>query len=313
MLKVKVVKSEQEGVTWLYALLRRERKHSGMSRVVIFVRTDASALALHQRLRKSFASAVNAGSHAKEGLARFREGQRLVLVTPDGRVPSSALLPRGAIGVSWEPPSGTAAHQSRMRAAAGASTTVSHQLLVLRHGNFSPPLDPSYARALKLSMDLSRDLVPQALRELACAAPVGQKRRREDETLVLFHGTSVETAHKILAEGFKASSEGYLGPGVYVAQEDKAARFANDPRHGGTAAATLKVSITFSKAKYVDSADVRTAERTWHNQGFDACRANRTAISPKMEWCLKRPEQVEVLSVEWSDTLGGKTVGVANP
>ena len=49
MLKVKVVKSEQEGVTWLYALLRRERKHSGMSRVVIFVRTDASALALHQR------------------------------------------------------------------------------------------------------------------------------------------------------------------------------------------------------------------------------------------------------------------------
>ena len=62
-----------------------------------------------------------------------------------------------------------------------------------------------------------------------------------------------------------------------------------------------------------DRAGVWTEERTWHNQGFDACRANSTGFSPNMEWCLKRPEQVEVLAVEWSDTLKGEIVGVANP
>ena len=86
MHKVEIVKSEQEKHSWLAALLRTERKQGGTARVVVFCKTEATALALHQKLRKHYPSAVNAGQHAADGLARFREGNRLVLVTPDGRV-----------------------------------------------------------------------------------------------------------------------------------------------------------------------------------------------------------------------------------
>ena len=47
---IEVVRSEQEKVSWLRALLRRKRKNDGKSRVVVFVNTEESALALHKAL-----------------------------------------------------------------------------------------------------------------------------------------------------------------------------------------------------------------------------------------------------------------------
>ena len=47
---IEIVRSEQEKVSWLRALLRRKRKNDGKSRVVVFVNTEESALALHKAL-----------------------------------------------------------------------------------------------------------------------------------------------------------------------------------------------------------------------------------------------------------------------
>ena len=115
--------------------------------------------------------------------------------------------------------------------------------------------------------------------------------RREQH--ILYHGTSAETAELIKREGFKPSTSGCLGPGVYVARADKASRFAADSaRHGGVSGAVLKLRITFWNAKYVRSDDV-----SWQSQGFDACRADTTTRSGQPEWCLKDPRQVEVIDV----------------
>ena len=252
-----VVKSDQEKDSWLRALLRRQRKRDGKSRVVVFVNTEESALALHKALRKSFAVAVNAGPFAADGVAAFRGGRRLVLITRDGKQPATDLCSTGAatgaVAVSWEAPSSLGAHRARMKTATGMA--VCHQLLVLRHNeSFAPPLEPAYAHALLLSTTLAGEAAPTALQEASAARdhaqPVsaGEKRRRAaapTESKLFFHGathpvlptdhhrarlltravwvarscmagTSTAIAQMVLARGFKPSTDGCLGAGVYV-------------------------------------------------------------------------------------------------
>lgn len=114
------------------------------------------------------------------------------------------------------------------------------------------------------------------------------------QELILYHGTSRDNADLIQSHGFKASSSGCLGAGVYVAHHDKAFRFAADcPRHGGDAGVLVKVRITFKNAKYVCGDD-----DTWQGRGHDACRAEYTSRSARMEWCLKSTRQVEILGIQ---------------
>ena len=255
---IAIVKSEMAKTAWLRKLLRRKRKKGGASRVVVFVNTEDSALALHAALRKSFAVAVNAGPLAAEGLAAFQAGNRLVLITRDGQQPPTDLCSSGAaigaVAVSWEAPSSLGAHRARMKTAMGMQ--LCYQLLVLRQSSrFVPSLDPAYAHALLLSTTLAGEEAPTALQEAANARdhaqPVsaGEKRRRAaapTESKVFFHGathpvllptdhqrarlltravwvarscmagTSTTIAQMILARGFKPSTDGCLGAGVYV-------------------------------------------------------------------------------------------------
>lgn len=303
---IEIVRSEQEKVSWLRALLRRKRKNDGKSRVVVFVNTEESALALHAALRKSFTVAVNAGPHAAEGLVAFREGRRLVLITRDGQQPPGHLCSTGAatgaVAVSWEAPSSLGAHRARMKTAAGIQ--LCYQLLVLRHGSsFVPSMDPAYAHALLLSTMLAGKAAPRALQEAAAArdhtepTSAGEKRRRAaapTQSFVFYHGTSTAKAQMILARGFKPSPGGCLGAGVYVADDEKAGKFARDrDRHKGDVGARLKVRVSMTSPKFV-SYDYQT----WQAEGHDACRAECTSLSSHKEWCLKRSEQVEVMSVE---------------
>ena len=54
-----------------------------------------------------------------------------------------------------------------------------------------------------------------------------------EQVYKFFHGASWGNAQRILREGFRASTEGCLGPGIYVARREKAERFAEEAtRHG---------------------------------------------------------------------------------
>jgi len=120
--------------------------------------------------------------------------------------------------------------------------------------------------------------------------------RPQRRTFKFFHGTSWEKAQNIKREGtFKVSVDGCLGPGIYVGREDKARRFAREKRrHGGEAGGLLCVIIRVENPKFVIGND-----RTWQEEGYDACRTEYTTFSDNMEWCIKSPEQVAaILSVE---------------
>ena len=119
----------------------------------------------------------------------------------------------------------------------------------------------------------------------------------EDEEVIrmkMFHGTSVENAQRIEAYGFDPSPAGCLGPGVYLARQEKAEKFAlHEDRHGGAGGcAVLECLVRVQRPKYVGGDD---RVGTWRSEGFDACRAEFTSASTNMEWCIGDPSQIEVL------------------
>lgn len=117
--------------------------------------------------------------------------------------------------------------------------------------------------------------------------------KSHSQTLKLFHGTSWANAQKIMREGFIKSEDGCLGPGVYVAHKEKATKFASDPRHGGAEGGLVHVLVSFGNPKFVCNDD-----RSWQQEGFDACRADHTSFSSNMEWCMAETSQVQIISVQ---------------
>jgi len=112
------------------------------------------------------------------------------------------------------------------------------------------------------------------------------------QTHRFFHGTTWENALNIQRNGFLPSANGCLGRGIYVAREDKATRFAQQHVAGGNYGGLVELLVTFRNPKYVIVNDI-----SWQDQGYDACRAERTTASTNMEWCIKSPSQIEVLSI----------------
>ena len=37
---------------------------------------------------------------------------------------------------------------------------------------------------------------------------------------------------------------------------------------------------------------------SWQEEGYGACRAEKTTASTNMEWCIRSPHQIEVLRIE---------------
>jgi len=114
----------------------------------------------------------------------------------------------------------------------------------------------------------------------------------------LFHGTSLRRALQIEKDGFHVSAGGYLGPGVYCADKEKAIgyairRTAMDPQTRRDAmGGLLELAVRAHNVKYTPAED-----REWQSLGYDACRSDRTTQSHKMEWCIKCPRQITVLHV----------------
>jgi hypothetical protein len=37
----------------------------------------------------------------------------------------------------------------------------------------------------------------------------------------------------------------------------------------------------------------------WQNEGYDACRAEKTSASTNMEWCIRDPSQITVVRIAY--------------
>ncbi len=114
----------------------------------------------------------------------------------------------------------------------------------------------------------------------------------------MYHGTTMERALKIQSEGFRRSSDGMLGPGVYVSRSKaKASRYPLNA--GGEQLATLKLSVRVGKVKRIDSQG-HPLQRTWHQHGYDTAwvPANCGMVPSGLEEdCVYDPSRIKVLEI----------------
>ena len=119
-----------------------------------------------------------------------------------------------------------------------------------------------------------------------------------NQVMTMYHGTSKENAQSIQRTGFRTSSGGNLGPGVYLACSRKAYNFAKDAktRVGGSGGgAVLECRVTLRNCLLLRIGDQR------FDPSYDATYATRTGRSTKPEWCIQNPRDVVVVKVYYLD------------
>ncbi|XP_074526852.1 uncharacterized protein LOC141790703 [Halichoeres trimaculatus] len=116
----------------------------------------------------------------------------------------------------------------------------------------------------------------------------------------MYHGTSVTSARIIIASGFKQSSGGMLGPGVYVSRNISKA--SDYPKTGKASdKVVLKLRVRVGKVKRIDQ-DNHPLQTTWHSHGFDSAwvppNAGLKAVpSGREENCVFDPKRVQVIGI----------------
>ncbi|CAB1349623.1 unnamed protein product [Coregonus sp. 'balchen'] len=127
---------------------------------------------------------------------------------------------------------------------------------------------------------------------------------QDGNTYIMYHGTSKQAADQIKASGFRQSSSGMLGRGVYLSRDlEKASRYPLDlPEHQRV---VIRVKVNVGKVKRIDY-QYHPLQTTWHENGYD------TAWVPPMcgmvksgleEDCVWDPKRITVLSIAVSDEL----------
>ncbi|KAM3597572.1 uncharacterized protein V6R79_006257 [Siganus canaliculatus] len=133
---------------------------------------------------------------------------------------------------------------------------------------------------------------------MGCSAPV------DDQIYVMYHGTTSRNAQMILARGFQRSSDGMLGPGVYLSRDlNKASRYPiNHPEHDRV---VIKVVVDVGRVKKIDRQRHRL-QKTWHDHGYDTawvppnCGMVKSGLE---EDCVWDPSRIQII-----DTIRPKPV-----
>ncbi|XP_041792402.1 grass carp reovirus (GCRV)-induced gene 2e [Chelmon rostratus] len=116
----------------------------------------------------------------------------------------------------------------------------------------------------------------------------------------MYHGTSVANARLIIANGFKQSSGGMLGKGVYVSRDKKKAeRYPLDNNPSDRVALELRVRV--GRVKRIDK-DNHPMQYTWSTQGYDTAwvppNCGMKAVpSGLQEDCVFDPKRIEVVGI----------------
>lgn len=114
---------------------------------------------------------------------------------------------------------------------------------------------------------------------------------------IMYHGTTLKAAQKIKCKGFRRSSDGMLGPGVYVSRsEDKAMRYPLDP-DPDEKLAMLKLRVRVGRVKRIDKQG-HPLQKTWHQHGYDTAWVppNCGMVPSGLEEnCVWDPDRIEVL------------------
>ena len=119
------------------------------------------------------------------------------------------------------------------------------------------------------------------------------------KVFVMYHATKASNVSSILSDGFKPSTGGMLGPGLYLSRDIDKTRAYGD--------VCLKVLAYTGKTRKMDSADNSGSWRDTYDSAFLPPN-NSVVKSRREETCVKSVDQVIVLGVAYGfKELDGKT------
>ncbi|XP_055784867.1 uncharacterized protein LOC129859292 [Salvelinus fontinalis] len=125
---------------------------------------------------------------------------------------------------------------------------------------------------------------------------LGQSEPEDGKTYVMYHGTAKQEAEKIMAAGFRQSSGGMLGRGVYLSRDlQKASRYPLELPENQRVVIRVKVNV--GKVKRIDRKD-HPLRTTWHENGYDTawvppnCGMVKSGLE---EDCVWDPKHITVL------------------
>jgi hypothetical protein len=115
---------------------------------------------------------------------------------------------------------------------------------------------------------------------------------RQAKTLDGYHGTDPDSARSIIANGFRASTDGMLGAGVYWSDQDSKAKAY------GTA--ILRLRVRPGKVKRVDRQG-HPLQKTWQQTHDTAWVPAGCGMVPSelSENCTKDPSRISVVAVSF--------------
>ncbi|XP_078537967.1 uncharacterized protein LOC144823379 [Lissotriton helveticus] len=132
-----------------------------------------------------------------------------------------------------------------------------------------------------------------------------QKLKKHDEPkrggqYSMYHGTHKAHAASIITNGFKRSSDGLLGAGVYISRNKQKAmcyplNSSDDDR------VVFKLRVRVGKVKKIDC-DNHQMQKTWHQNGYDTAwvppNSNISSIkSGREEDCVWDPKRITILGI----------------
>ncbi|KAJ8254651.1 hypothetical protein GJAV_G00195500 [Gymnothorax javanicus] len=118
----------------------------------------------------------------------------------------------------------------------------------------------------------------------------------EDCSYTMYHGTSAEAARQIVVHGFRQSSDGMLGRGVYVSRDlRKASKYPLElPEHKRV---VLKLKVDLGKVKKINCKG-HPMQKTWHYEGYDTAWVPPNCgmvKSGQEEDCVWDPNRITVI------------------
>ncbi|XP_052393944.1 grass carp reovirus (GCRV)-induced gene 2e [Carassius gibelio] len=112
----------------------------------------------------------------------------------------------------------------------------------------------------------------------------------------MYHGTSRENAEKIKVSGFKQSSGGMLGRGVYLSRDlQKASRYPLELPESKRV--VLRVKVNVGRVKKIDCQG-HPLQKTWHEHGYNTawCPPNCGMVPSGLEEdCVWDPQRITVI------------------
>ena len=116
------------------------------------------------------------------------------------------------------------------------------------------------------------------------------------KTMIMYHGTSRSSAREIIKEGFRASTGGCLGPGVYATRDISKAR-GYVKKRGNVEGVILKVEVETGLVKKIYSSG-HSLKYNWAIYGYDSSWIPKGAgagAGDLEEFCINAPKKVKVI------------------